>query len=152
MSTRESNDWRSDRGRGMLSLQWSIVPRPAPRTEVSSEDATQITSTRRRMTMPRAIRRRCVKPLLWALIRFMINTHTICSLFRKQRGFFKKKKMRKFIGQTHRTRVPVCSLNVTPSLKGLGLPSLPGLAEVLQSSACKPGRSESKRRRGTQRT
>lgn len=46
-------------------------------TEVSSEDATQMTSTNSSMTTPNAIRLRWAAELLWELIRFMINTHAI---------------------------------------------------------------------------
>lgn len=49
-------------------------------TDVSSEEATHMTSTRRRMTMPRAIRLRWVRELLCGFIRFMIKIQTICNL------------------------------------------------------------------------
>lgn len=46
-------------------------------TEVSSEEATQMTSTSRRISRPRSIRLRCAAGPLWELIRFMMNTHSI---------------------------------------------------------------------------
>lgn len=78
-------------------------------TEVSSEEATHITSTRRRMTIPRAIRLRWVYELLWELIRFMIKTHTICNLFKIDKGI--KPKRLQMVTKTKGKKTVVASVS-----------------------------------------
>lgn len=79
-----------------MSLQWSCTAAHLATscvenwqkvlTEVSSEEATQMTSTSRSITTPRAIRLRWVATLPWELIRFMMNTHSIGTLKENHRG------------------------------------------------------------------